>query len=276
MPELPEIETIRLDLEEKVKGKKVKEVIIKNGKCLKEITEEEFIKGVKGKVFSQFRRRGKFLIVELDSKDNLIIHLRMTGILIYSEGKKESNYTRIIFIFEDNSQLAFNDMRGFGNVWLLPDREFQRIPSLYLLGSEPLEKDFTLEKFKSILKRKKKKIKILLMDQRSIAGIGNIYSQEALFRARIHPEKLSNHLFDKEIENLYNSLKGVLQEALSHRGSSVDTYVDLEGKKGKYEQYLKVYGRKGKKCFRCGEIIKKINLGGRGTYFCPHCQSIEK
>jgi len=272
MPELPEVETIRRDLEKKVRGKKVKEVIIKNGKCLKGITEEEFIKGIKGKVFSEIGRRGKFLIIELDSKDNLVIHLRMTGTLIYSEEKRELNYTRIIFIFEDSSQLAFNDMRGFGNIWLVSHKEFQRIPLLHLLGPEPLEEDFTLEKFKTLLKRKKKKIKVLLMDQSSIAGIGNIYSQEALFRAGIHPEKLSNRLFDKEIENLYNSLQAVLQEAISHRGSSVDTYVDLEGKRGKYEQYLKVYGRKGKKCFRCGEEIKKINLGGRGTYFCPHCQ----
>jgi len=272
MPELPEIETIKRDLEKKVRGKKVKEVMIKNGKCLKEITEKEFIKRIKGKVFSQIRRRGKFLIIELDSKDNLVIHLRMTGILIYSKEKRELNYTRIVFIFEDSSQLTLNDMRGFGNVWFIPRKEFQKIPLLHLLGPEPLEENFTLEKFKTLLKRKKKKIKILLMDQRSIAGIGNIYSQEALFRAGIHPEKLSNRLFDKEIEKLYNSLRGVLQEAISHRGSSVDTYVDLEGEEGKYGQHLKVYGRKGKKCLRCGEIIKKINLGGRGTYFCPHCQ----
>ena len=272
MPELPEVETIRQDLEERVKGKKVKEVIIKNGKCLKDVTEESFIRGVKERVFSRIGRRGKFLIIELNSGDNLIIHLKLTGTLIYTQKREKLNYTRIIFVFEDNSQLAFNDMRGFGNIWLLPDKEFQRIPSLYLLGPEPLGEDFTLEKFKSLLKRKKKKIKVLLMDQSFIAGVGNIYSQEALFRAGIHPEKLSNRLFDKEIEDLYNGLRGVLREAISHRGASVDAYVDLNGKKGEYEQYLKVYGRKGEKCFHCGERIEKINLGGRGTYFCPHCQ----
>jgi len=146
------------------------------------------------------------------------------------------------------------------------------VASLQNLGPEPLEKGFTPSKFKKLLKGKRGRIKPLLMDQTFIAGIGNIYSQEALFLAGIHPKRSPSSLVDKEIESLYNNLLSVLQEAISYGGSSVDTYVDLNGKKGDYESYLKVYGREGKNCSRCGAVIERVKMAGRGTYFCPCCQ----
>ncbi len=156
---------------------------------------------------------------------------------------------------------------------MIPDREFQKIPTLDNLGPEPLAEDFTVAKFGDLLKGKIGKIKSLLMNQEFMAGIGNIYSQEALFLSQIHPERIPSSLADEEIEKLYENLRQVLKKAISYRGSSVDTYVDLEGKKGSFESQLKVYGREGEPCFKCGTSIKKIKVSGRGTYFCPNCQS---
>ena len=273
MPELPEVETIREGLERKVKGKRVKRLLVRNEKAIKSPSSPgEFIRKIEGRILSEIRRRGKYLILELDSKDSLIIHLRMTGRLIYSSEGEELPYTRMIFIFPDKTQLSFTNMRGFGGMWLIPDEEFSNIPFLHNLGPEPLGNDFTLAKFRELLQRKKGKIKSLLMEQTFIAGIGNIYSQEALFLSGIHPERNASMLIDREVESLYNNLLAVLREALSYRGSSIDAYVDLNGKKGSYESHLRVYGRKGKDCFRCGAVIRKIKVSGRGTCFCPVCQ----
>jgi len=273
MPELPEVETIKRDLEEKIKSKKVEKVVVANDKCIKMPASGEFISGIEGRFFQQIKRRGKYLIIELDSSDNLVIHLKLTGRLIYSLKEKKLDYSKIIFIFYDSTQLTFTDMRGFGNVWLLPDKEFKRIPSLKNLGPEPLEEEFTVDKFKELLKEKRTDIKSLLMNQEFIAGIGNIYSQEALFLSGIHPKRKALSLRYEEIGRLYNNLRSVLNEAISYRGSSVDAYVDLQGEKGKYKPHLRVYGREGKNCPVCGAIIQKINIKGRGTCFCPQCQS---
>jgi len=273
MPEMPEVETIKRDLEKKMKGKKIERVIIKNEKSVKLPSSTEFIRRMEGKVFTSVERKGKFLLLGLDSEDSLIIHLKLTGRLIYSKKGEELDYTRVVFIFQDHTQLNFTDVRGFGGMWLIPDREFQRIPALDNLGPEPLEEDFTVAKFRELLKGKKGKIKSLLMDQEFMAGIGNIYSQEALFLSQIHPERSPSSLADGEVEKLYKNLRQILKKAISYRGSSVDAYVDLEGKKGSFESQLEVYGRKGKPCFKCGTTLKRIEVSGRGTYFCPNCQS---
>ncbi len=273
MPELPEVETIRKGLEKKVRGKRVNKVIIKSEKAIKvPSSPDEFIKKIEGRKLSEIKRKGKYLILELDCKDSLIIHLKMTGRLIYSSEGEELSYARVIFIFLDKTQLNFTDMRGFGGLWLVSDEEFSNLPFLKSLGPEPLENDFTLDRFRKLLQGKKGKIKSLLMEQTFIAGVGNIYSQEALFLSGIHPERNASILIDREIKSLYNNLLAVLREALSYGGSSVDTYVNLNGKKGDYESYLRVYGRKGKDCPRCGAVIRKIKVSGRGTCFCPVCQ----
>lgn len=272
MPEMPEVETIKRDLEKKVKGKKIERVIIKNKKSVKIPVPAEFVRRMEGKVFTRVERRGKFLILGLSSEDTLVIHLKLTGRLIHSRKEEELDYTRVVFVFQDHTQLSFTDVRGFGGIWLISDREFQRVPALDNLGPEPLTEDFTVVKFRDLLKGKRGKIKSLLMDQKFIAGIGNIYSQEALFLSQIHPERSPSSLADEEIEKLYKNLRQILKKAISYRGSSVDTYVDLEGTKGNFESQLKVYGRGGKACFECGETIQRIDISGRGTYFCPNCQ----
>lgn len=273
MPELPEVETIRQDMIKKVKGKKIENVEIKNEKNIRIISPEQFKEKLKGRVIEDIQRRGKFLIINLDSDDLLIFHLKLTGRLLFSSvGKEEPKYVRIVFTFTDKSRLFFADIRGFADVFLIPRSDVETIPAIKNMGPEPLSPDFNPDKLKQILGGKRGKIKPLLMDQSVIAGIGNIYSQEALYRAGIHPEREVSKLTEKEIEAIYRSLVDVLKEAIKYRGSSVDAYLDLNGKEGNYVPHLKIYGKEGQACPRCGSSIKKKRVGGRGTYFCSKCQ----
>lgn len=273
MPELPEVETIRQDMIKKVKGKKIENVEIKNEKNIRIISPEQFKEKLKGRVIEDIQRRGKFLIINLDSDDLLIFHLKLTGRLLFSPvGKEEPKYVRMVFTFTDKSRLFFADIRGFADVFLIPRSDVETIPAIKNMGPEPLSPDFNPDKLKQILGGKRGKIKPLLMDQSVIAGIGNIYSQEALYRAGIHPEREVSKLTEKEIEAIYRSLVDVLKEAIKYRGSSVDAYLDLNGKEGNYVPHLKIYGKEGQICPRCGSSIKKKRVGGRGTYFCSKCQ----
>lgn len=273
MPELPEVETIRQGMIKKVKGKKIENVEIRNDKNIRVISPLEFKKRLKGKVVKDIDRRGKFLIISLNSTDLLIFHLKLTGrLLFFPAEKEEPDYVRIVFTFTDESRLFFADIRGFADVFLLPESDLETIPAIKNMGPEPLSPDFTPDKLKERLKGKRGKIKPLLMDQSVIAGIGNIYSQEALYRAGIHPEREVSKLTEKEIEAIYQNLVDVLKEAIRYRGSSVDAYLDLNGKEGSYVSHLKVYEREGQTCSRCGTSIKKKKVGGRGTYFCSKCQ----
>lgn len=267
MPELPEVETIRRDLEKVLIGLKIKDVKINVPGVIKEPIPENFRKEIIGKEFRQILRRGKYLILSLSGGRYLVIHLKMTGQLIYGP---EQPQARVCFILCDGQCLNFNDARLFGAVRLVDD--WRKIKGLAELGPEPLEQNFKAETFKEILSKKKTKIKPLLMDQTFIAGIGNIYAQEALFRAGIHPERPSSSLKDEEIRNLFLEIKKVLTEAIKYRGSSIDDYVDAKGKKGGFEERLQIYGLEGKACLKCQTVIKKIELAGRGTCYCPQCQ----
>ncbi len=273
MPELPEVETIKQGMVKKIRGKKIKRVEIRNEKNIKILCAKEFKERVEGKVIQDIKRRGKYLILILNFHKLLIFHLRLTGKLLFVPlEKQEPDYVRIVFIFSDNTKLFFTSMRGFANVYLLSDDELNSIPAIKNMGPEPLSPEFTSTEFKERLNKRKGKIKPLLMDQTFIAGIGNIYAQEALYNVNIHPERIVSQLKNKETEALYHSLIKVLKEAIQQKGSSVDAYLDLNGEKGNYVPYLKVYGRKGQPCFRCGFSIKKKKIGGRGTYFCNNCQ----
>lgn len=268
MPELPEVETIRLDLIRDVKGKKIKEVEVLNPKVIKEPRPAEFKKRLKGTIFQDFLRRAKVLVVRLSSGDYLVVHLRMTGQLIYSAKKEEK--ARVIFVLADGKYLSFCDQRLFAELRLV--RDWENLKFVQGLGIEPLEKEFTVQKFKQMLFDKKTKIKPLLMDQTFIAGIGNLYAQEALFLAGILPTRPANKLKDQEPKKLHGAIQKVLQEGIQYRGSSVDNYVNGRGEKGNYHLRLKVYGREAEPCVKCKTKIKKIALGGRGTCFCPRCQ----
>jgi formamidopyrimidine-DNA glycosylase len=265
MPELPEVETIRRELERAILGKKIIAVIINNPKVIKEPKKDDFVKGLKDVAIKNVLRKGKLLILELSSGKSLCLHLKLTGQLIYPGNAKAS---RVSFKLSDGKILDFNDRRLLGELRLIDD--WQSLKFVKELGPEAL--DLEEEEFKNLLKGKKAKIKTLLMDQTLISGIGNLYAAEALFKAKIHPERPAASLSDKDKEKLFKEIKDTLLEAIKYKGSSVDQYVQLSGQPGDYVKYHKVYDREGKPCFVCKTPIKRIELAGRGTYFCPRCQ----
>ncbi|MBM3250594.1 MAG: bifunctional DNA-formamidopyrimidine glycosylase/DNA-(apurinic or apyrimidinic site) lyase [Candidatus Omnitrophica bacterium] len=265
MPELPEVETIKRELARAVLGKKITGVIVHHSKVIREPGLEKFKKGIEGATIRNILRQAKVLILELSNGKSLVIHLKMTGQLIYPGNGRTG---RVSFKFSDGSWLDFNDQRLFAELRLMDD--WRSLKFIRGLGPEPDELSF--EQFKEMLSRKKGKIKPLLMDQTFISGVGNLYAAEALFRARILPERPANSLSDKEKGLLFKQVRETLHEAIQHKGSSVDQYVQLSGEPGDYVKYHKVYDREGKPCLVCKAPIKRTSLGGRGTYFCPKCQ----
>lgn len=265
MPELPEVETIKRELETAVLGKKITEVCVHNPKVIREPSVEKFKKGIKGASIKNILRKAKVLILELSNGKSLVIHLKMTGQLIYpGDGEK----SRVSFHLSDGKMLDFNDQRLFAELRLLDD--WHSLKFIQGLGPEPFA--LSKEQFKEMLDKKKTKIKPLLMDQTFISGVGNLYAAEVLFRAKISPLRPAASLSDKEKGLLLKKIKDTLHEAIAHGGSSVDQYVQLTGEPGSYVKYHKVYDREGKHCLVCKAPIKRISQGGRGTYFCPKCQ----
>lgn len=265
MPELPEVETIKNDLQKTLIGKRIVEVSIHNPKVIKEPAADKFKKGIEGAVIKGVLRKAKVLIIELSNAKFLVCHLKMTGQLVYPGGSPNS---RITFKLSDGKSLDFNDQRLFAELRLMDD--WRSLKFIQGLGPEPFE--ITPGQFRKMLAGKKTKIKPLLMDQAFISGIGNLYAAESLFRARINPARPANALSEKEQELLFQEIRDVLAEAIRYGGSSVDNYVRLSGKPGEYVAHHRVYGKEGKPCPICGSAIKRINLGGRGTYYCARCQ----
>ncbi len=244
MPELPEVETIRRQLSRKIIGKKLN-----------------------GQKIIGIRRRAKLLIIDLSNNSSLIFHLKMTGQLIFN-GKTLPS-TRKVFYFKDGSKLVFNDARKFG--WWKRVKSSREIEAQ--LGPEALE--ISLPKFRNLLKQRPgSRIKPLLMDQKFIAGIGNIYSDEILYAAKVHPLRCVKTLNNKEIRQVFHNIRKILQSALRHHGSSVEHYVDACGQKGGFVKYHRAYQKDGQKCRYCPAIIKKIKIGSRSVRFCPACQPL--
>jgi len=284
MPELPEVETIRRGLQEKIKNKQIKDVVINVDKIVNKPSLGEFITKIKGKKIKEVDRRGKYIIIHLNLEDKLIIHLGMTGLLIYpynenseeiAEGKIKTKHNHLIFTFTDDTQLVFNDVRRFGKIFLVSN--INEIETLSKLGIEPLEDYFTEEVFIRVLNKKKKgKIKPFLMNQKFIAGLGNIYANEVLYRSNIHPLRLISSLNKEEVRNLYQQIKLVLSEAVELRGSTVadEAYRDTDGEKGKFAKKLQVYARKGEPCIKCGHSIEVLRIEGRSSFICSQCQKL--
>ena len=242
MPELPEVETLRRQLSSKIIGKKLD-----------------------GRKITGLRRRAKILIIDFSDGSSLLFHLKLTGQLIFNG--EPNKHTRRIFQFSDGSRLVFNDVRKFG--WWKIVKNTQKLEQS--LGPEALDLD--LQSLKDLLgKRPNAKIKPLLMDQKAIAGIGNIYSDEILFASQVNPLRQAKSLKDEEIRRIYGNIKKILSDAIKYRGSSVEYYLDACGQKGDYAKRHKVYQKEGKKCPRCGAVIKRLKLGGRSAHFCPKCQ----
>jgi len=276
VPELPEVQTIVNELQPLLKGRVLQEIKVLTPKMV--IGESEKVYGQK---ILGLRRRAKLIIFDLSNGWHLLIHLKLTGQLFFlppkaertKTGEGENRFTAMIFYFDDGSRLLFNDLRKFGYLKILDEKGLLETLQKEDYGPEPLEPDFTLEKFQKMLaQRPNAQIKPLLMDQGFVAGIGNLYSDEILFFAGIHPKRKVNSLDDTEIEKIYQGIKTILQKALKYKGSSIDTYRRPSGEKGTFEFHRKVYRRKGGRCFVCGTPIASLKFGGRTAYYCPTCQ----
>ena len=274
MPELPEVETIRSDLEKASIGAKVLSLETDTPKMLLP-SPLQLKKAVKGRKIKGFRRRAKLLIIELEKSNYLLIHLKLTGrLLIRKPSDPPDDWVRVTFKLEKGGkklELRFSDLRKFGYIKLANGKQLQKVLEDY--GPEPLD-DLTLEKFKKILVGKKIGIKKLLMDQKRISGIGNIYANEALFIAGIHPEISAGQLSDDQLTKLLEAVEKVLEGGIRYRGTTAtdDFYRDAYGKEGHYQNKLLIYQRTGRLCVKCKTPIKRINISGRGTFFCPKCQ----
>jgi formamidopyrimidine-DNA glycosylase len=276
LPELPEVETIKSGLNKQIKGLRITNVKVKLPKIIKNSSVQEFTNLVTGKVVEEIRRRAKYLIITISSNLSIIIHLKLTGQLIYCDTNTPlDKYTHVVFFFDNKHELRYNDMRQFGSIMVAPDSQLPELSALGELGPEPLAEDFTLSRFNALLqKRKQAKIKPLLMNQNFIAGIGNLYADEILFYAKIHPLQKVSNLTATQIAKIYQGIREILTDAIKHRGTSVDSYVDAEGKKGGHVPYLQAYRREGQPCYRCTTPIQRIKIGNRSAYFCPKCQKL--
>jgi len=266
MPELPEVETIKLQLKKEILNKKIKEVLIKDKRPIKQISSQKFKSQIEGKSIRDILRRGKVLIIKLEDNLFLIIHLRISGWLIL--GREIEKFARVIFKLLDNRLLNFCDQRVLGEIRLIED--WRNLPQILEMGPEPLE--LNKDNFIKLFEGKKTKIKPLLMDQTFLAGVGNVYAQESLFCAGVHPERTTHSLNKSQRGKIYDCLIPILKQAINRKGSSVDTYRQINGEEGQYRSLLKVYQREVQPCVRCKMPIKRKVIAGRGTYFCPRCQ----
>jgi len=273
MPELPEVETVKRSLESLITGLTITGAVLNLPKIIRSPSPQKFIEKISGKKIKRLGRRGKYLLIHLSGDLTLTVHLRMTGRLVYSPPDAPvSNYTHAVFKLSNGFFLLFSDMRQFGRISLVKTDCLGKMQGLGTLGVEPLSESFTRDFLRRELKRKRTRIKSLLLDQTFIAGLGNIYADEALHRAAINPEKLASSLTVRETARLYHAIREVLNEGIANRGTSFRDYVDGLGQAGTNQEVLRVYNREGKPCYNCGNPISRIKLGGRSSYYCPKCQ----
>lgn len=298
MPELPEVETIRRDLNKKIINKPIIDILV-SAKARVFPNRKKFVELLKNNKIIKTDRVGKLLILVLKDKLFLLIHLKMTGQLIFQwklppplslplgQGEKiemiggghsdkeipqilPDRFTRVVLDFGSSGKLFFNDMRRFGYMKIVNADDLKREKTKY--GIEPLQPNFTLENFKKVLQNKKTSIKAVLLNQKFIAGVGNIYADESCFLAGVRPDKKASNLTLVETKKLYKAVEKVIKKSIEERGTTFNHYRDSDGKKGNFVKFLKVYGRGGEKCRKCGHILKKAKVAGRGTVFCENCQ----
>lgn len=286
MPELPEVETVRRGLSALIVGRTVASVTHDTPKGFPNAAAdvETFLIGA---TITDIRRRAKVLLIDLSTDYTLVIHLKMTGQLVFRGekmfgaghpnasliGELPDRSTRVTLTFTDDSHLYFNDQRKFGWMKLMPRLEVPNIDFMKKVGPEPLEAEFTPEAFaQRFARRAKTSIKAALLDQSVVAGVGNIYADESLWGAKIHPQRLVGSITPDEFTLLYTELRAVMNKAIEKGGSTDKNYVNAEGKRGSYLDFARVFRREGQACPRCGTTIIKFKAAGRGTHICPHCQ----
>ncbi len=306
MPELPEVQTIVSDLNKKIIGRRIVGVWFDWPKMLKDPLDQqrnkiahkhvaEFKKAIKGKKIIKVIRRAKNILIYLSDDLMMLIHLKMTGHLLVGKWRVKSakrkevvvplepkeavedpynQYIHLIFYLDDGKMLGYSDVRKFGKAILGTREQIENLPELKKLGPEPLDASFKFIKFAKLIKSEERKIKQVLMDPEVIAGIGNIYSDDILWKAKVHPLKPANKLDRKELKALWKSMREILAKAVKLRGTSTSDYRDTAGKKGEYTEERLVYQREDEPCDRCGTKIKRIAVGGRSAHFCPACQRL--
>jgi len=287
MPELPEVETLKLGLKKYLVGHKIENVEVRVPKIF-----QGNPKDIIGAKVVDIKRIGKGLIIELNNSFVLTVHLKMTGQLVFQDKTTQqvslskkvggetlpSKYSHVIFNLDKGAKLYYNDLRRFGWIKVLPKTELGNVTFFKEMGPEPkvgddlAGKELTLDYFKNTIQKASLPVKLILMDQKRIGGIGNIYANDALYLAKIDPRRKGKTLSGEEVEELFKAVYEVIKKSLDYGGSSDENYVNILGQEGKYQNHTLVYGKKGEKCSVCGSIIEKIQLGGRGTYFCPSCQ----
>lgn len=273
MPEMPEVEIIRRGLDDKIKNKQIKDLEVFLPRLIKWPAPPTFGAMVIGKTISGISRKGKYLLLELGEDTIVVIHLRMTGRLCYTSSETpRDSYTRIVFHLDNGDYLIYADTRTLGTLYALQRDELWRVSGLEKMGPEPLSESFTIAYLQDMLMKNKGKIKPFLLNQKYIGGLGNIYVDESLLLAGIHPERAGNSLGDGEIEVLFAAINRVIGDGIKDGGTTFRDYRDSSGGKGSHQQHLLVYGRDGLPCVRCGTLIEKTQVGGRGTHFCPTCQ----
>ncbi|QHF54342.1 MULTISPECIES: DNA-formamidopyrimidine glycosylase [Streptococcus] len=274
MPELPEVETVRRGLNRLVKGKTIQKVEVIYAPMVK-TGVDRFCQDLVGQVIMDVQRRGKYLLIYL-TDFVLISHLRMEGKYNFFQKQVPTNkHFHAFFTFTDDSTLVYQDVRKFGTMELLQEKNLSAYFASRKIGPEPTEEDFHLAEFTAKLARSKKPIKSHLLDQSLVAGLGNIYADEVLFRAQVHPAQVSHSLSANQITALRQATIEVLQLGIEKGGSTIRTYKNALGMDGSMQDYLQVYGKTGQACPCCQEKIVKIQLGGRGTHFCPRCQVLD-
>src|SRR5437879_2897560 len=276
MPELPEVETIRLALEPRLVGRRLERVDINDARLVRPFEPNAIAAELEGERVGALERRGKYLIVRFESGRALLIHLRMTGSLRHAApgSLDDDPHRRAVVNLDDGSDVAYRDVRRFGTWHLLEPEEVGG----YLaqrLGQEPLERSFTALRLAERLEGRRAPIKAALLDQRTVAGLGNIYVDEALWRAEVHPLRPAASLDPDEVARLVKGIRDALRTAIARQGASLRDYSTPDGGRGRMQERFRVYGRAGEPCARCGSPIDKIRAGGRGTWYCPNCQRLD-
>ena len=279
--ELPEVEVMRRDLEKDVVGRRIKDAEVKSSKNAMRVirrhkTRKEFTSHLTGHKITKVDRRGKYLLLALDGGDVLVVHFGMSGRFMRGTGRVAVEpHTHVVLTFQQGGDLRFIDPRTFGELFVTTTDELGKVKELQHLAIDPLDQVFTWPTFQYLLAQRGAKMKPLMMDQKFISGLGNIYSDEVLFHAGIRFDRLSDTLSSQEVRRLYRAIQEILQDAIKLRGTTLEdeAYVDLFGKPGEYQNELKVYGREGLPCRRCRTPIQSVKIAQRSAYFCPQCQS---
>jgi formamidopyrimidine-DNA glycosylase len=279
--ELPEVEVMRRDLEKDVVGRKIAAAEVRPSKNAMRIIRrhgrrKEFADRLIGRKVLKSDRRGKYVLLSLDNGDVLVVHFAMSGQFV--RGNKRvplPPHTHVVITFQQGGDIRFVDPRTFGEMFVTAGDDLGKVKELQHIAIDPLDHVFTWQSFGGQMAQRESKLKQLLMDQKFISGLGNIYSDEVLFAAGLRHDRLSDTLSSQEVRRLYRSLQEVLQEAIRYRGTTLEdeAYVDLFGKPGEFQNELKVYGRQGLPCRRCRTPIETVKVSGRSAYFCPQCQS---